>query len=334
VAHLNPATSPLYARASRPGQKQLLSQANERASSLYDSPPVESRDPQGIALRQLRLAKNLDAATLASQACLSVPQLYELESGESSLFYSSSLRNQAGRRVARLLDADWDTLTTAQVALPLRFPRQEELSMPDAQQHWDKVYQSKPFDTVSWYTPHLGESLRLIEALCPDRTAAVVDIGGGESTLVDDLLAKGYCNLSVLDISAAAIDFTRQRLGSKASLVDWHVGDITTHDFGSRKFDLWHDRAVFHFLTDASARAKYIDLVKRAVKPGGHVVMATFGPQGPLQCSGLDVVRYDGQTLHDQFGDQFQLMGSQIADHATPMGTHQQFLYCWCKVSH
>lgn len=201
-------------------------------------------------------------------------------------------------------------------------------------EHWDRVYRNKPFDAVSWYAPHLGESLRLIEQLCPDKAAAVVDIGGGESTLVDDLLDRGYADVSVLDISAAAIGFTRQRLGAKAQQVHWHVGDITRYDFGDKQFDLWHDRAVFHFLTDEAARKAYVALVRRAVKPGGYVLMATFGPQGPLQCSGLDVVRYDDHRLHDEFGEGFRLLGSELAEHHTPMGTDQQFLYCWCKVGH
>lgn len=206
--------------------------------------------------------------------------------------------------------------------------------MSNLQTHWEDVYQSRSFDAVSWYAPHLDESLRLIENLCPQPGAAIVDIGGGESTLVDDLLLRGYRNLSVLDISAKAIAFTRHRLGPKADQVDWHVGDITAHDFGDRQFDLWHDRAVFHFLTDQVTRQRYVDRVRRSVRPGGYVVMATFGPQGPLACSGLEVVRYDEVHLLDQFGARFQKMGSQISDHATPMGTHQQFLYCWCRVTH
>lgn len=156
-------------------------------------------------------------------------------------------------------------------------------------------------------------------------------MGGGESTLVDDLLQQRYLDVSVLDISLTAIDFTRQRLGQQAQQVNWHVGDITQYDFGEKRFDLWHDRAVFHFLTEPVARQAYVDLVKRTVKPGGHVLMATFGPNGPLKCSGLDVVRYDDQTLHHEFGAGFQLMGSEISEHNTPMGTRQQFLYCWCK---
>lgn len=199
--------------------------------------------------------------------------------------------------------------------------------------HWENVYRSKNFNAVSWYAPHLGESLRLIEQLCPDKTAAIVDVGGGESTLVDDLWHRHYLDLSVLDISAAAIDFTKRRLGAKAQQVNWHVGDITRYNFGDKKFDLWHDRAVFHFLTDPASRQAYVDLVRSSVKPGGYVLMATFGPNGPLQCSGLDVVRYDDAKLHHEFGEGFHLMGSELSAHHTPMGTDQQFLYCWCRVN-
>lgn len=198
--------------------------------------------------------------------------------------------------------------------------------------YWDRVYQIKPFDTVSWYAPHLAQSLQLIEALCPDTSKAIVDIGGGESTLVDDLLAKGYVDLGVLDISETALAFTKNRLGDKANQINWYVGDITHHDFGDKQFDLWHDRAVFHFLTTPQSRAAYIQLVKKSVKKGGHVVMATFGPDGPLKCSGLDVVRYSEETLHAEFGESFEPMGSHITRHDTPMGTTQQFLYCWCKL--
>lgn len=123
--------------------------------------------------------------------------------------------------------------------------------------HWENVYRSKPFDAVSWYAPHLGESLRLIQKLCPDPMASIIDIGGGESTLVDDLLQQQYRDVSVLDISATAIDFTRQRLGLQAQQVDWHVGDITQYDFGGQQFDLWHDRAVFHFLTALNSSGKF-----------------------------------------------------------------------------
>jgi SAM-dependent methyltransferase len=198
-------------------------------------------------------------------------------------------------------------------------------------EHWENVYRSKNFDVVSWYAPHLGESLRLIGQLTPDKTAAIVDIGGGESTLVDDLLHCNYLDVSVLDISATAVEFTRQRLGAKAKDVSWHVGNVTQYDFGSKLFDLWHDRAVFHFLTEPTARRAYVELVRRSVKPGGHVLMATFGPDGPLKCSDLDVVRYDDQSLHHEFGEGFQMLGSKLTEHNTPMGIRQQFLYCWCR---
>jgi len=200
-------------------------------------------------------------------------------------------------------------------------------------EHWENVYRNKSFDAVSWYAPHLQESLRLIDQLCPDKTAAIVDIGGGESTLIDDLIRGHYLDVSVLDISGTAIDFTKQRLGPESRQVGWHVGDITQYDFGQKKFDLWHDRAVFHFLVDLEARRRYVDLVRRSVTPGGYVLIATFGPDGPLRCSGLDVVRYDDQSLHQEFGQNFSLLGCELTQHHTPMGTEQQFLYCWCRVN-
>ena len=150
---------------------------------------------------------------------------------------------------------------------------------------------------------------------------------------MDDLLQRNYLDLSVLDISATAIDFTKSRLGATAQQVSWHVGDITRYSFGTEQFDLWHDRAVFHFLTDPAARRAYVELVRSSVKPGGYVLMATFGPNGPLKCSGLDVVRYSDEQLHQEFGEGFNLIGSELNNHHTPMHTDQQFLYCWCRVS-
>lgn len=200
------------------------------------------------------------------------------------------------------------------------------------QDHWEHVYSSKDFDSVSWYTPHLAESLRLIQQLCPNKASAIVDVGGGESTLVDDLLQDRYTDLTVLDISGTAIEFTKHRLGKQADQVSWHVGDIAGYDFGDKRFDLWHDRAVFHFLTDRGSQQSYVETVRRFVKPGGYVLMATFGPEGPLQCSGLDVVRYDPQQLEQVFGSAFQLRGSLLTDHQTPAGKSQQFLYCWFEV--
>ncbi len=198
--------------------------------------------------------------------------------------------------------------------------------------HWEKVYQTKNFDSVSWYAPHLNESLKLIQSLAPSKFESIIDVGGGESTLCDDLLELGYSNLSVLDISSNAIDFTKKRLGDKSSSVSWHVADVTTAQLDEKKYDIWHDRAVFHFLTDADSRQRYVNQVRKFVKKGGYVIMATFGENGPLKCSGLDVVRYDSKKLHNEFGDDFKLLGSDTTTHQTPFDTSQEFLYCWCRV--
>jgi SAM-dependent methyltransferase len=202
----------------------------------------------------------------------------------------------------------------------------------DAETHWERIYREKAPDAVSWYRPHLERSLALIEQLAPDRSASIIDVGGGESTLVDDLLARGYQKVSVLDISQTAIDANRKRLGNLAQAVHWLVADITRSELEPSAYHVWHDRAVFHFLTTASDRVAYVRQVARAVKPGGHVIVSTFGPEGPTKCSGLDVVRYDAQSLHDQFGVHFRLLGSSNELHATPFGTTQQFLYCYCRL--
>lgn len=157
-------------------------------------------------------------------------------------------------------------------------------------------------------------------------------MGGGESTLVDDLLARGHENITVLDISQAAIDTNRKRLEAAAKHVTWIMADITTVELESSVYDVWHDRAVFHFLTTVSDRAAYVRQVARAVRRGGHVIVSTFGPEGPVKCSGLDVVRYDAESLHQEFGVHFHLVESSKELHHTPFGTVQQFLYCHCKV--
>ena len=157
-------------------------------------------------------------------------------------------------------------------------------------------------------------------------------MGGGESTLVDDLLARGYENITVLDISHAAIDASRKRLGSASKGISWLVADITRIELDASAYDVWHDRAVFHFLTAESDRVAYVRQVARAVRRGGHVIVSTFGPEGPTKCSGLDVIRYDADSLHREFGVEFQLLESLKELHQTPFGTIQQFLYCHCKV--
>jgi SAM-dependent methyltransferase len=204
----------------------------------------------------------------------------------------------------------------------------------DPQKHWEKIYTEKAPDAVSWYSPHLDASISLIERTSVSRSAAIIDVGGGESTLVDDLLARGYENITVLDISQTAIDANRRRLGSAAQRIHWMVADITKVELEPYAFDVWHDRAVFHFLTASADRAAYVRQVAHAVKPGGHVIVSTFGPEGPTRCSGLDVVRYDADSLHTEFGGRFRLVESSKQLHRTPFGTQQQFLYCYCRLEY
>lgn len=199
----------------------------------------------------------------------------------------------------------------------------------NSQTHWDKIYTGKPPNAVSWYAPHLDASLALIERTAVPHSARIIDVGGGESTLVDDLLARGYGNLTVLDISQAAIDASKRRLARAAEKVQWLTADIAQAELPSQAFDLWHDRAVFHFLTDPANRAAYVREAVRATRPGGHVIVSTFGPQGPATCSGLGVVRYDADLLHKEFGSRFRLRESFMQMHRTPFGTQQQFLCCW-----
>ncbi len=157
-------------------------------------------------------------------------------------------------------------------------------------------------------------------------------MGGGASTLVDDLLESGYGKLTVLDISPAAIGAAKKRLGPRSELIHWLQVDVTKASLSPHAFDVWHDRAVFHFLTSPVERRAYVRNAALAVKPRGYVIVSTFGPEGPATCSGLDVVRYDAQSLHDEFGGQFRLVGSSKELHRTPFGTTQQFLYCCCRL--
>ena len=206
------------------------------------------------------------------------------------------------------------------------------MSAYDAKTHWDKVYTTKAPGQLSWYRPHLEMSLGLIERAAGGYSASIIDVGGGESTLVDDLLARGYDNITVLDVSQTAVDVTKKRLGLAAERVHWLVADITEVRLPPSTYDVWHGRAMFHFLTATEQRIANVRQVAHAVKSGGHVIIGTFGPEGPTQCSGLDVIRYDADSLHDQFGVRFRLEESSKELHRTPFGTTQQFLYCYCKV--
>ena len=198
----------------------------------------------------------------------------------------------------------------------------------DVRAHWDRIYSEKGSENVSWYSPHLEVSLAFIQQTGIEHSAAIIDVGGGQSTLVDDLLSRGFENVTVLDVSQTAIDANRMRLREASARVCWLIADVTSGEFEPSAYDVWHDRAVFHFLTEAGNRAAYVRQVTRAVKPGGHVIVATFGPDGPMRCSGLEVVRYDEGSLQSQFGDRFRLVNSLTTMHHTPAGTMQQFLYC------
>lgn len=197
-----------------------------------------------------------------------------------------------------------------------------------AKQHWEQIYTSRPSHSVSWFQAHADTSLAFIRATGVALDAAIIDVGGGASTLVDGLLTNAYTHVSVLDISASALRAAQQRLGEKAPWASWIESDITRANLAARSFDIWHDRAVFHFLTRAEDRAAYIHRVRHALKPGGHVIVATFAEDGPEQCSGLPVIRYRPEDLHAQFGTGFALLQHCREAHLTPAGKTQPFVYC------
>lgn len=201
----------------------------------------------------------------------------------------------------------------------------------DSKQHWEQVYATKSSDSVSWFQEHADQSLRLIHSTGLGKDAAIIDVGGGASTLVDDLAAEGFSDLSVFDLSGAALAVARQRLGKRADAVQWIEGDITCAELPVHRFDIWHDRAVFHFLTDPAERQAYVERVMLSVRPGGHVIVATFAEDGPEKCSGLPVMRYQPESLHAEFGDAFLLVAHEKEVHHTPFGTDQKFVYCYCR---
>lgn len=192
--------------------------------------------------------------------------------------------------------------------------------------HWEKVYQSKAPDEVSWFQTQPALSLRLVEASGVGKTEGVIDVGGGASVLVDHLLEAGFSKLAVLDISAAALEHARRRLGQRADSVAWLEADVTTFQ-SPRRFGLWHDRAVFHFLTNKADRRKYVETLQRTLTPGGHVVIATFALDGPPKCSGLEVARYDAASISAELGSEFQLLEQACEMHTTPWQTEQKFRY-------
>ncbi len=197
--------------------------------------------------------------------------------------------------------------------------------------HWEQIYQTKESAQVSWYQLHPQLSLKYIQNTGSPRTAHIIDVGAGASTLVDHLLDDGFQHITVLDISAAALAVAQQRLAQRAGAVTWLEADITQTTLPHHEYDVWHDRAVFHFLTERADRQRYVNAVKTAVKPGGHIIVATFASDGPERCSGLEVARYDPQSLYHEFGPDFELLNSTRELHQTPFGTEQKFMYCYCR---
>ncbi len=193
--------------------------------------------------------------------------------------------------------------------------------------HWDRVYRNRDETEVSWFQSQPTVSLRLIDAASLDQDTRIIDVGGGVSRLVDHLLERGYRHLGVLDMSPFALELARARLGPRAEGVEWFATDIA--EFRSpHPWDLWHDRAVFHFLTDEGDRDAYREALLGALAPSGQVVIGTFGPEGPQKCSGLDVRRYDAERLGQTLGDEFDLLDEELEEHVTPGGSVQQYLFC------
>lgn len=198
----------------------------------------------------------------------------------------------------------------------------------DRQTHWDEVYTKNDATQVTWYQPRLERSLDLLRRAGLGATSRVIDVGGGASTLIDDLVDLGVAEATVLDISSVALKHTAERLGARGDAVRWIVGDATRADLPQQGFDLWHDRAVFHFLTDADEQRRYLDQLQRALAPGGHVVLGTFAEDGPQRCSGLPTARYSPEALADVFGPAgLQLQETVVEDHKTPWGGEQRFRY-------
>lgn len=224
------------------------------------------------------------------------------------------------------------------LVLRIHNPRNDERRLPisyrpginemSRKEHWEQVYSASPAKKLGWYERHLQTSLAWIKGLGLAHDARIIDVGGGASTLVDDLLEAGYRSITVLDLSAAALSSVQARLGKRARLITWLEGDVTSTDLRAHYYDVWHDRAVFHFLTTLDQQRKYRDTLLRALKPGGHLIIATFAPEAPPKCSGLPVQRYSPEELRIAFGGEFELKRHHKEVHVTPGGAEQMYLYC------
>jgi 2-polyprenyl-3-methyl-5-hydroxy-6-metoxy-1,4-benzoquinol methylase len=199
--------------------------------------------------------------------------------------------------------------------------------MSECKIHWENVYQTKSPQEVSWYQQEPTLSLELINHANISKDQPIIDVGGGASVLVDYLCQQGFTNLAVLDIAGEAIALSQKRLGNLARNIKWYVSDVKQFQ-PEYQFSLWHDRAVFHFLTEPSDRQIYRQVLEQAIQPNGHVVIATFAIGGPVKCSGLDVIQYDAEKLVIELGDNFRLIETKSEIHVTPVAKEQKFIYC------
>lgn len=201
------------------------------------------------------------------------------------------------------------------------------------QEHWESIYRKRPPREMSWFSPHLETSLEFIERAASEHagkieSCSIIDVGGGASTLVDDLVSRGCRDLTVLDISETAIAASQERIGAPSESIHWIRADVTEVELPPAAYDIWHDRAVFHFLSREEERRAYLNSMLRSLRPGGQAILGVFGPDGPLQCSGLAVVRYSVSSLSAELGPRFHPLESSLVMHTTPDGRAQQFLYC------
>jgi len=200
----------------------------------------------------------------------------------------------------------------------------------DRKKHWENIYQTKELKDVSWYQPTPTTSLDFFKQFNIPTTAKIIDIGGGDSFLVDHLLDLGYTDLTILDISASSLDRAKQRLGDRATKVKWIVADAATFK-PTEQYDFWHDRAAFHFLTQEQEITNYIDTIQRSIKPTGVLVIGTFSEQGPKKCSGIEIKQYSETTMTDRLKKFFEKVKCITVDHTTPFDTIQNFIFCSFK---
>jgi len=203
--------------------------------------------------------------------------------------------------------------------------------MMETRDHWENIYLTRTANQLSWYQERPDRSLRFIQRTGVSKDAHIIDVGGGTSSLVAELLASGFDSLTVLDVSPAALQAARDRLGTLASAVTWFEADILQAGLPENYYDVWHDRATFHFLIQPADRQRYVKAVLHSLKPGGHLILATFALDGPPRCSGLEVMRYSPESLHAGFGSDFELADSDREVHTTPSGMEQRFIYCWLR---